>query len=117
MTALLTKYFHFSASYSRGARVYGHNYRLGVTVDAMGREAEAELERRLRSELVEKLDSRDLGTDVGFLKGVEMSDEALLRVFWEIAAAQARPLKLHSLSLERDSRTRTTLAAAGGASA
>ncbi|HTL71073.1 MAG TPA: hypothetical protein VL404_07265 [Candidatus Eisenbacteria bacterium] len=110
MDAAFTKYFPFSASRESGGRVFGHNFVLGVTVDAP---AEGEPERRFVSAvetgLISRLDSRDLGLDVDFLKGLPTADGPLLCAFWPIVEKAAAPLRLRALSLERDKRTLSTL--------
>jgi hypothetical protein len=108
MKALCTKFFHFSASFSKGERVIGHNYVLGVTFSAQREDAERGLVEKIEASLVREMASRDLG-DVGFLKGVAMEDETLLGAFWPRAEKALAPVVLESLSLERDRRTVTTL--------
>ena len=109
MDAELTKSFAFSASYSRAARSIGVNYTFSVSVPAVDEEAEKELESVVRRELISKLHTRDLSEHVDFLKGVEISDEALLRVFWALLAKPLERYGIRSLSLRRDGRTVTTL--------
>lgn len=106
MKALLTKRFSFSASFSRDGRVYGHNYTLGVTLPFSDKIDEEGLERSVREGLIDKIHSRDLSLHVDILKNVEITDLNLLRAFAPEVAAAVRPLALHSLWLERDSRTR-----------
>lgn len=107
--ALLTKYFNFSASFSRGAKVYGHNYLLGVTTAALDELSETGLESRIHQALIQKLESRDLGMHVDFLKGVEISDANLLKAFWPVIESAIRPVGLKRLTLQRDERTQTEL--------
>ena len=109
MKTLLTKSFSFSASFARGAKIHGHNYVLEVMTDALSASAEAALESNIEAVLIRKIDSRDLGTDVDFLKGVEITDTNLLRAFWPILSEAVAPVALHSLTLHRDRRTRTVV--------
>jgi 6-pyruvoyl-tetrahydropterin synthase len=109
MEALLTKLFHFSASHALGDKIYGHNYVLGVTVKALSLADEKKFQDGVQSSLIQSLESSDLGLDVDFLKGQEISDENLLRIFWKILEKALSPITLISLSLERDSRTKTCL--------
>ncbi len=108
MKAFFTKKFHFSASFSRGEKVIGHNYVLGVTFPAQAEDAEPGLVDRLEA-LVRPMESRDLGTGVEFLKGVPIDDHSLLKTLWPLAERAIAPVPLESLSLERDRRTVTTL--------
>ena len=107
MTTAFTKFFHFSASHARGEKIKGHNYVLGVTIDPLEEEKETAFEKKVEAVLIKKLDSRDLGTDVDFLKNVEINDLNLLRIFWDLLAVQLPPARLRALSLERDKRTHT----------
>ena len=109
MKALFTKYFPFSASFFRGEKVIGHNYVLGVTFPAQREDAELLLVEKIEASLVREMASRDLGTDVGFLKGIALDDRALLDAIWPRAERAIAPVPLESLSLERDRRTITTL--------
>ena len=72
---------------------------------------EAGLVEKIESSLIQKLHSRDLGEHVDFLKGVPLNDPALLKAFWAVLEPAVLPAVLRSLSLERDRRTRWTLAA------
>ena len=108
MEVLLTKFFRFSASHAAGQKVYGHNYVLGVTVEPLSLEGEKGLEETVGTTLIDRLQSRDLGLHVDFLKGLEINDANLLRSFWKVLEGAVKPAKLRSLSLER-SGARTTL--------
>lgn len=108
MKALFTKYFRFSASFSKGEKVIGHNYVLGVTFPVQPEEAESALVERIEASLVRPMESRDLGAAVEFLKGVPPDDRSLLEAFWPRAERALAPVPLESLSLERD-RQLTTL--------
>jgi hypothetical protein len=108
MKTLFTKHFHFSASFSKGERVIGHNYVLGVTFPAQHEDAERVLVDKIEA-LVRPMESRDLGTDVEFFKGADIDDQTLLKIFWPLAERAIAPVSLESLSLERDRRTMTTL--------
>ncbi len=108
MVVELTKSFAFSASFARGTRSIGVNFTLSVTVAELEESAEKDLEARVRKELISKLHTRDL-SEVDFLKGVTITDGALLRAFW---ARLSDPLKAYAprrLALQRDAQTLTTL--------
>lgn len=109
MRSQLTKYFPFSASFALAGKVYGHNYVLGITLPALSLPEEAAFEARVRQALIGKLESRDLGLHVDFLKGVEPTDANLLEVFNRILKQALAPLTVNELSLERDKRTITRL--------
>jgi len=104
--ALFTKLFYFSASFSHGREVHGHNYTLGVTVEYSPKLDEALLAQKIQTSLIDKIHSRDLGLDVDFLKKIPISDYNLLKVFSAVLAREIRPARLHGLFLERDGRTR-----------
>ena len=108
MPVELTKAFAFSASRSEGERVLGRNYVLKLTLEAVPESAEGELERIVEASLISKIHSRDLG-EVHFLSGIPKDDAGLLRVFADILRAGLGAYRLRRLSLERDSRTTTTL--------
>lgn len=105
----LTKSYDFSASYSSGDRVIAHNYRLTADFKNIPEALERDLDAKIQNVLIRKVHSRDLGQDVDFLRGISLSDTALLKAFWPLIATSAVPGKLLSLSLERDARTRWTL--------
>lgn len=86
----------------------GHNYVLGVTFPAQHDDTEQILVDKLEV-LVRPMESRDLGTDVEFLKGLTIDDQSLLQAFWPLAERAIAPVPLASLYLERDRRTITTL--------
>ncbi|MGH7197475.1 MAG: hypothetical protein ACREH5_01880 [Candidatus Omnitrophota bacterium] len=104
-----TKTFDFSASFSRNGKIYGHNYTLGITTDWMDEEAEALFEEKVLRSLIKKMESRDLGLHVDFLKGAKLNDENLLAIFWPILKKEMLPLRLHRLSLRRDNRTEVVM--------
>lgn len=108
METVLTKTFHFSASFSRQDKVFGHNYALDVTLPAPDPLAETRITAAVEKELIGKLQSRDLGTDVPFLAGVEITDSNLLAAFRPLLEKCLSPLPLLSLGLRRDGRTLTT---------
>ena len=86
----------------------GHNYVLGVTFPAQQEDVERVLVEKLEI-LVRPMESRDLVTDVEFLKGIPIHDQSLLKAFWPLAERALAPVPLESLCLERDRRTVTTL--------
>lgn len=107
MTLTLTKYFSFSASHEKSGRVWGHNYVLGVTVDAPNEEAEADFVAVVERELVSRMASRDLNLHVDFLKGLPIADRTLLPAFWSVLEKAVAPARLRELTLARDQRTLT----------
>ena len=111
MITTVTKIFEFSASHAHADRVVGHNYTLRATFYAPDERTEAGLGEKIEVSLIQKLHSRDLGEHVDFLKGVPLNDPALLKAFWAVLEPAVLPAVLRSLSLERDRRTRWTLAA------
>jgi hypothetical protein len=112
MNSTLTLVFEFSASYSQGDRVTGHNYILSATFDALEEPAEPAIRAAVEKELIQKIHSRDLGQHVDFLKGKALTDLSLLRTFWPRVSQACSPARLVRLCLERDRRTRWTLTAA-----
>ena len=87
----------------------GHNYILSVTTEPLDHASEAVVDKKVREALVQKIDSRDLGLHVDFLKNIEITDTNLLKVFWEIIRLEINPVELTSLSLERDERTQALI--------
>ncbi len=102
-----TKSFRFSASYSDGLKIIGHNYRLDITTDPPGQESD--FEKRVQSALIAKIHTRDLSLHVDFLKNTPITDERLLEAFRGVLEKELAPLKIQALNLERDDRTRVTL--------
>ena len=86
-----------------------HNYHLEAVFKNVSELLEPDLDLKIQNTLIKKINSCDLGKDVDFLKGVSLSDTALLKVFWTILAKIAKPATVVSLSLERDRHTRWTL--------
>ncbi len=109
MNEILTKFFHFSASHSRGGKVIGKNYILEISIRATSAEEELEFEGKVQSGLIGCLESRDLGLHVDFLKGLDLTDLNLLKAFWAKAQEAVPFAEILSLSLTRDAKTKTTL--------
>lgn len=107
-TSQIKKYC-FSASFSRGERVIGHNYILGVMTDALDEGQENALDLTVQRALIEKIDSRDLGKDVDFLKNIKIDEMSLLKAFWKILKPEIHPILLRSLFLEKDGRSQMIL--------
>lgn len=105
----LSKRFPFSSSFSRDGKVYGYNYTLLIVTDAMTPEEESGLEARVSEGLIRRVHSRDLSSGVDFLKGVTITDENLLKVFWGRVQQAITPHRLRALTLERDGRTSLTI--------
>jgi 6-pyruvoyl-tetrahydropterin synthase len=103
------KSFYFSASFSREGKVFGHNYALTVSMDCPDEKRRFLIENKIQESLIQKIHSRDLGLHVDFLKGVELTEENLLKIFWSLIEKNIHPVILRSLSLEKDSRTKLTL--------
>ena len=111
MPATVTKSFEFSASHSAAGKVFGHNYILHAAFHVHNASEETGLSEKIERSLIQKMHSRDLGSDVEFLKNVPPDDLSRLKVFWEIIARETRPARLESLCLERNRHTRWTLTA------
>lgn len=109
MKAFVTKFFHFSASHASGTRIFGKNYVLEITLDALPPAKEAEFEKKVFDGLIKRLESRDLGLHVDFLRGVESTDQNLLEAFWRVLKEAAPDLEFRSMTLQRDATTKTTL--------
>lgn len=112
MVLSLSKRFPFSSSFSRDGKVYGYNYVLHLVTDAMTPEEEKNFESRILDGLIGHVHSRDLSSNVDFLKGLTITDENLLKAFWGVIQREIKPHRLRSLTLERDSRTSLTLSEA-----
>ena len=109
MKATFTRYFEFSASYAKDGKVWGRNFRLGLTAHPMDEKTEAAFVHAVEESLIQKIESKDLSLHVDFLKGTEITDLNLLRAFRTVLRAPIAPITLKSLSLERDARTVTVL--------
>ena len=109
MKLLFAKTFKFSASHEKNGKVYGHNYLLTITTDMMDEARQDLFETRVEEGLISQVHTKDLGTHVSFLKGMDISGENLLRAFAKIAEGLVHPAKIYALSLERDSLTKVTL--------
>ena len=109
MNILLTKTFHFSASHSKAGKVFGHNYTLGVTIQSADSDSERVLEEKVNAFIIHRVESRDLGLHVDFLKGIPISDQNILNIFWEILEREIKPLGLSRLTLARDERSQVTM--------
>ncbi len=109
MNESTTKSFRFSASHSEGSKVIGKNYIMEVTTRALSAKEETEFEKTVESRLLRHLESRDLGLEVEFLKDIEITDANLLKVFWGLLEKGAPFVQILSLSLIRDSKTKTTV--------
>ena len=109
MKTSLTKTFYFSASHSRAGKIFGHNYTLGVTTQVADEDSERILEEKVNEAILRRVQSRDLGLHVDFLKGISISDQNLLEVFWNILERKMKPLALLKLTLARDERTQVTM--------
>ena len=107
-----TKLFYFSASFSRGPEIHGHNYTLIATLHYSGKFDEAAIEQKIKKSIIDKIHSRDLGLDVDFLRGTKITDFNLLKIFSKIIAGEIKPARLAGLSLERDKNTRLSMGAA-----
>ena len=107
---LITKYFHFSASYQRLEKVFGHNYVLGITLEGLNENDERVLTKNIHTHLIDKVHSRNLETDVDFLRGKDINDKRLLESFAKITQSVVPPSALKFLTLKRDQRTLATLA-------
>ena len=103
--ALLTKLFYFSSSFARGRKIHGHNFTLSVTVELSPKTDEPLLTERIQRAVIDPCHSRDLSTDVPFLKDLPITEHSLLEVFSRIIQKEIRPEKLVRLEIERDKTT------------
>lgn len=109
MKVSVTKVFHFSASHASGTRILGKNYVLEITLTAVSPSEESAFEKKVREHLIAQLESRDLGLDVDFLRGIEITDGNLLEIFWRRVKEAAPGIELQSMTLQRDAMTKTAL--------
>lgn len=109
MKAVITKSFHFSASYAKGERIIGKNYILEAAIDAVSADQEETFEKKVREGLIQRLESSDLSTHADLLQKAEIDDLGLLKIFWREIARLCPDHKLSALTLYRDTSTRTTL--------
>jgi len=84
---------------------HGHNYVLAVTVAGIADPKTGYLidlkllKEILISEIVDKVDHKNLNFDIDFLKGIIPTVENLVVVFWNILKDKIPRGKLHSISL------------------
>lgn len=109
MKSTLTKFFPFSCSFSKDGKVWGRNFRLGLTTHAMDEKTEDIFVQTVKDKLIRHVDSKDLGIHVDFLKNWDKTDLGLLRAFKAFLKPDIAPVTLKSLSLERDENTVTVL--------
>ena len=105
----LTKKFCFSASHNSGSRVIGHNYILSITAEGIDENLDVLIEQKVKEAVVSKLDSRDLGVDVEFLKGAPITDAHLMKSLWTVIQTAIQPVPLCALTLEKDRATLLSL--------
>ena len=122
---LLTKRFHFSASHrlfkpeltdEENAQIFGkcsnpnghgHNYILEVTVEGEINPGTGyvidlgELKNLIENEIINKVDHKNLNSDVGFLKGFIPTSENIITQFWNVVESKMidNKIKLHSMKL------------------
>ena len=82
---------------------------MGVTTDSLDDYSEIQFDKKINEALISKLHSRDLSLHVDFLKGAHITDDNLLKIFWGMIKKEIHPMPLHSLSLERDSRSKVVM--------
>ena len=111
MKTVITKSFHFSASHAKDGRVIGKNYILEIAIEAVEPDQEELFEKKVREKVIRPVESADLGLHVNFLAGIEVNDLNLMKVFWAELKKICPDFKPQSLTLFRDSGTRTTLSA------
>ena len=109
MQTRLTKKFQFSASFKNGERMIGHNYVFGVVTQALSEADEKAFENTVRRLLIDRIDSRDLGLNVEFLKNIEINELNLLKSFWKLLEHEILPLRLSEIFLEKDGRSQVAL--------
>jgi hypothetical protein len=109
MKSAFTKFFRFSASYSKNGKIWGRNFRLGLTTHPMDEKTEETFVRIVEEKLIRRIDSRDLGLHADFLKIAEWSDMGILRAIKTFLREEIIPVTLKTLALERDENTITVL--------
>ncbi len=109
MNATVTKFFRFSASHVAGTKVLGKNYRLEISLDALLPGEELAFEKKVHEKLIKKIESRDLGLHVDFLKDIEITDRNLLEAFWRVLRESVPGFEIRSMTLQRDETTKTTI--------
>ena len=89
----------------------GKNYILEITIEAVAPAQEELFEKKVRENIIRPLESADLGLHVNFLAGIEVNDLNLVKAFWAELKKLCPDFKPQTLTLFRDSGTRTTLLA------
>lgn len=90
---------------------HGHNYEIAVTICG---EPDKEtgmiwdmkkLSDLIKSEIIEKVDHKNLNIDVDFLKGIIPTAENLAIAFWKILAPKIKFGKLYSIKVSETSNS------------
>jgi hypothetical protein len=109
MKTTVTKFFLFSCSFPKDGKVWGRNFRLGLTAHVMDEKIEEVFVRTVEEKLIRRIESKDLVLHVDFLKEWDLTDLGLLRAFKTFLKSEIVPVTLKALSLERDENTLTVL--------
>ena len=84
---------------------HGHNYVLEVTVAGEPDSRTGylidlkKLKELIRSEVVDKVDHKNLNTDVDFLRDIIPTAENLAKIFWEVLSSKVKGGTLYSVRL------------------
>ena len=102
MNVTLTRIYPISASFSRGSRVIGRNYRLAVCVDAVDEKDELRLDGVIRKDLIERLHTRDWDESPAFMVRAGREDHQILSALaFELRTVLAE-FRLRRVELWRD---------------
>ena len=105
----LTRYFNFSASYEESGKIYGHNYRLGVTMAWVPLPLEITITEQIEEGLIQKIHSRDFRLHTDWFAQDTIDDEKLLIKFSQIIKSCCPSTALKKLTLDRNQASITTL--------
>ncbi len=84
---------------------HGHNYILEVTISGKPDDLSGyvydlkKLKHILNTEIVDKVDHKNLNLDVDFLFGINPTVENLVQIFWRMLIGKFAPAKLHKIKL------------------
>jgi 6-pyruvoyltetrahydropterin/6-carboxytetrahydropterin synthase len=94
---------------------HGHNYTVEVIIGADEIDPQVsmvinfyDLEKILNSEIIDKVDHKNLNLDVDFLQGVNPTAENLCQIFFDLLEPKIQPAKLIAVSVSESEGNQAT---------
>ena len=82
---------------------------MGITCQWVPESREKELNDVIRREILSKVENRDLGESVDFLRKAALDEASLLEAFWKQLSGPLSDFGVKCLTLKRDSESSTTI--------